>query len=389
MVARFAKLQTSDTVHYAVYDDSEKELPEFFEIELITEPMLDQAHVQPNHRHTQLWIIDDDSGQGFTLTVDDDAAKQVRKKHVGVPEGQSREHQVWMTAPPTDPVTVPHRFTGRDSDLASSSPSSHTFNDVNWFEPYRIELDAAQDSDTVNGMRTSEHTVVTDDPFYKNRSPRFVLVSERDNDSDQNGRATHSEDLGISPAVTATLEYAPKRHDGEEFFMSLRFSDPVRTGFENMRDCALQGNDAQVMRAFRIHGQSDLWGFIIRPRHNDSISLQIEGNRACNEQGAICSRAGSKRLGNTITVAIAGNNGEDAELPPGGDGVTPVAIFRGLNVGEETESAIFKVQLDRPALANTTVDFGVYSLTATDPDDYTWVSYQTIEIPQGGRIKIF
>ena len=154
-----------------------------------------------------------------------------------------------------------------------------------------------------------------------------------------------------------------------------------------MGDYALQANDAQVMRAFRIHDQSDLWGFIIRPRHNDNIFLQIEGNKACNEQRAVCSRAGSKRLGNTLTIASAGNNGEDAELPPGGDGVTPVLTFSTLTVDEYDPTAVFKITLDRPALANTTVDFGVYSLTATDPDDYTWVPYQTIEIPQGDRLK--
>lgn len=43
--------------------------------------------------------------------------------------------------------------------------------------------------------------------------------------------------------------------------------------------------------------------------------------------------------------------------------------------------------LDRPALANTTVDFGVYNITATDPEDYIWVEYHTVQINQGSTRK--
>ena len=311
---------TSASAILRIYQDNEKELPEFILVQTLAGSLSTYAELHPDHNYTKAWIIDDDSDQGFVVTTDDNADQQVRKKRVGVREGHTGEYQIWMTAPPTEPVKVTTNLGSDDPDLTLNSQASRIFDDDNWFEPYRIEVEAAQDSDTVDGMVTSRHEVVTDDPFYENESPRFVLVSERDDDPDQDGRKTHSEDLGVSPKVTATLEHAPRRHNGKEFFMSIRFSEPVRGGYANMRDYALQANDAQVMRAFRIYGQSDLWGFVIRPRHNDNISLWMEGNKPCHEDGAICSRSGSKRLGNTLTVAIAGNNGEDAKLPPRGDG---------------------------------------------------------------------
>ena len=176
-------METSKTVHYSTRDDNEQELPEFFIIEMI-DNTLDQYEIDQDFRYTKVWIVDDDSDQGFAVTVEDDTTKRVRKKHVGVPEGQSREYQIWMTAPPIEPVTVDHQMTGSDSHLTSSSPSSYTFDTDNCFEPYRITIDAAQDSDTVDGLRISTHTVTTDDPVYEDESPRFVLVTERDNDGD-------------------------------------------------------------------------------------------------------------------------------------------------------------------------------------------------------------
>ena len=261
-----------------------------------------------------------------------------------------------------------YRLTGSDPHLTSSTQASHTFNEDNWFEPYRITVDAAQDSDTIDGMRTIQHPVVTDNPFYKKRSPRFVLVSERDNDPDQNGRKTHSEDLGVSPAVTATLEYAPRGHNSDKFSMCVRFSEPVRTGYKDLRDYAFETGNARVMGADRIHGKSDLWRFIIKPCCNDNISLPLRGDRPCSEEGTVCSTAGSKRLGNTLTVALAGNDGEDAELPPGtaGEGVL---TREGVSVTEGLD-AVFFAKLTEPMSHDVTVEFAGYGITATDREDF-------------------
>ena len=147
----FRKLQESATTQFTVYDDSAKELPESFEIQVLSSET-GQYQQGPNDGKTTAWIIDDDNPAGFVVTLDDNASKSVRKKHVGVPEGGSKEYQIWLTEPPTQPVTVNRRFTGSDSSLTSSSPASHTFNDNNWNEPYRVTLEAAQDSDAVDGL---------------------------------------------------------------------------------------------------------------------------------------------------------------------------------------------------------------------------------------------
>ena len=127
---------------------------------------------------------------GFTVTVDDDPDKSVRKQLIQVPEGGSREYQINMTQAPTQGVRVSYRFQGRDSSISSATPRSHTFTAQNWETPWRITVDAAQDSDTFDGMRTIQHEVETDDPFYKRKSPRFVHIAEQDDDTDANGRVS-------------------------------------------------------------------------------------------------------------------------------------------------------------------------------------------------------
>ena len=127
---------------------------------------------------------------GFTVTVDDDPDKSVRKQLIQVPEGGSREYQVNMTQAPTQGVRVSYRFQGRDSSISSATPRSHTFTAQNWETPWRITVDAAQDQDTFDGTRTIQHEVETDDPFYKRKSPRFVHIAEQDDDTDANGRVS-------------------------------------------------------------------------------------------------------------------------------------------------------------------------------------------------------
>ena len=173
-----------------------------------------------------------------------------------------------------------------DADLTLESPSSHTFTPDNWFEPYRLEIAAASDADVIDGMRTIQHSVTTSDRDYEDESPRFVLVSEDDSESDADGSKTRSKNLAFSPGVTATIEHLPERRNGQKFFMSVMFNRPLRTGFVNMRDFAWELDHARVLRAFRINGESDHWGFIVDPRSNDNLTMTMEGGRSCSEPQA-------------------------------------------------------------------------------------------------------
>ena len=298
-----------------------------------------------------------------------------------MPEGGSREYQVWMTEPPTEPVTVNRQFTGSDSDLTSSSNASHTFNEDNWFEPYRVEIAAASDADVFDGMRTIQHTVVTSDPFYENQSPRFVLVSEDDSESDANGSKTRSRDTSISSGLTAAVFHLPERHNGQRFFMYMQFSQPLKTGFANMRDYAWELDNARVLRAFRIHGDSSRWGFIVEPRSNENITMTMEGARPCSEQGAVCASGGT-RLKNSIFIGLAGSSG-DAQLPPGADNSKPVISMQAPDAQESNSLTVIAIQLSRTVSHTVSVDIGMYSITAQDPDDYIWQPYHTVTISPG------
>ena len=110
--------------------------------------------------------------------------------------------------------------------------------------------------------------------------------------------------------------------------------------------------------------------------------LIVRGGRDCQDEHAICSRSG-KRLANILTVSIAGSDGKDAKLPPGTDPAIPVVTLTGDIVSEADEHGTFTIQIDRPAPQNTTVEFGVYGVSAEEGKDFTGVPDQVIEIAQG------
>ncbi len=255
-----------------------------------------------------------------------------------------------------------------------SSPDSHTFTPDNWHEPYWIQVDAAQDDDSFDGYRQINHSMSTQDPFYSQHHPRRTTAHEMDDDPNA-GRESGSETIsGVNNGITATLEYAPLRHDYDPFLIRVDFSALVTNGYNEMRDHSLSVSNGEALRAYRTRGpgRSDNWTFEIAAAADSPLTVTLEGNRPCNEQGAVCASNG-RRLANTLTLTLQGRVGR-ASRPD-----ETVSEGEGQDLPEDSTTTGF-VQLGQPATGVITAGdsdwFGlgleqdkVYSITVKPAGD--------------------
>ena len=121
-------------------------------------------------------------------------------------------------------------------------------------------------------------------------------------------RATEADPL------TASFESAPEAHDGENGFkLRIAFSDAVEITPEDMRDHALLVSGGTVTGAARLKDRSDLWELTVEPAGPGPVSILAPLDRACTEQGALCTADGrSLTAGPALVVP-----GPPAESPPG------------------------------------------------------------------------
>ena len=73
-----------------------------------------------------------------------------------------------------------------------------------------------------------------------------------------------------------------------------------------MRNEALTVTNGLVHRAYRTRPGGRHWTFEIGVYDSESpVTITLEGNRACGEEGAVCGRGGRK-LANTLTLTMQG-----------------------------------------------------------------------------------
>lgn len=377
---RFEAMELQKTINLTIVDDSLAEGTEHSTLQFLRNN-LDQYIHSPDKDRLTLVIQDNDVPQGFTVSTGVKPRQHIRKKALMVPEGSNGRVEVRVTQPPTEPVTVQYSLKG-DGSISSSTPTSHTFNAGNWVRPWKIDVDAAQDDDTIDGIRTLQFNVTTDDGYYRDKSPRFVRVQEQDDDPDSTGQDTHTVDHGISPSITAEWEYVPKRHKGKQFYVLVRFSEPVKNGYQSIRDDVFEVTGAYISQAYRVYGQSDLWAIYVWPDQDDNVVIQLLGDHHCSERRAICSKNGNKKLGNTLTLAIAGSSGA-AALPHDAGGLPKINISTNGTPTNEGDTTAFGVSIKGHATEPITFEFLTYGITATSQVDFEKV-HQTFTIPMNG-----
>ena len=198
---QFAPYETEKTIHINILDDRKKEAPEDFQVNLL----LNDAPVH---------LSGDDDHKKAIQSTTSDTEVDLRKRHFQVAEGDADSYHVWLTRRPTEPVITSDR--------------SHTFDAENWFEPYVVTIRAGQDDDSTDGYVYIRQEVETEDPFFKDHTPGYVVANEMDDDPGDEPTVIESETHGgVTNGITASVAYAPWRHRGSPFLVRLEFSGPV------------------------------------------------------------------------------------------------------------------------------------------------------------------
>ena len=151
-----------------------------------------------------------------------------------------------------------------------------------------------------------------------------------------------SEGRSTQAPLTGTVQNAPVSHDGTSAFsVRLAFSEDIDIEPTKLRDDALKVSHATVSAAARVNGRDDLWEITLTPTASQAISIQVRGNLACTQAGAICT-ANGKKLAANVTHSVA-------YQAPGGRSTQPqatalTAAFE--NVPEEHDgSRVFTLEL--------------------------------------------
>ena len=302
----FAPYETEKTIRINILDDRKKEAPELFYIHLLRQS--EPVHLSGDDAFTIIWIGDDDHKKAIQSTTSDTEV-DLRKRHFQVAEGDTDSYHVWLTRRPTEPVTVRLNPYEDHRTLTITSERSHTFDAGNWFEPYVVTIRAGQDDDSTDGYWYIRQEVETQDPFFKNHTAGYVWANEMDDDPGDEPTVIESEThSGVTNGITASAAYAPWRHAGRPFLIRLEFSGPVPGGYMKMRNEALTVTNGEVNRAYRTKPGGRHWTFEIGVYDSETpVTITLAGNRACDEEGAVCGRGG-RRLANTLTLTLQGKD---------------------------------------------------------------------------------
>ena len=84
------------------------------------------------------------------------------------------------------------------------------------------------------------------------------------------------------------------------------FSEPVTTGYRNLRDEAIRATNGAVRTASRVNGSSAEWEVTVAPSSREAVTVRISGGGdSCGTGDAVCTEDG-RRLSNSPSVSVEG-----------------------------------------------------------------------------------
>ena len=158
-------------------------------------------------------------------------------------------------------------------------------------------------------------------------------------------------------ALTASFVGMPAEHGGAgaAFTFRVQFSEDVKIGFAELRDDAFALLGVEVTVAKRVNGSDALREITVKPTGPYEIQIDLDGNRPCDVDGAICT-AGGKMLSSMLSATVAG---------PPALRVADATVQEGPNATLD-----FVVTLDRAASGPVTVAYATADQSATAGQDY-------------------
>ena len=176
-------------------------------------------------------------------------------------------------------------------------------------------------------------------------------TSEPDDDAEEPGDAP----------LTAAFQAPPADHDGNQFDLDLKFSEPIINHYRWIDDAmhVMQGRIGSVRRHTR--GQNDRWLLRVTPAGADKavIVTVMSGGTCAGRRSRVLCTAGDKVLSESVTATVH---------PLSAIRIADASATEGVD-----DTIDFRVTLDRPATRTITVDYVTRDASAKSGEDYTGV----------------
>ena len=191
----------------------------------------------------------------------------------------------------------------------------------------------------------------------------------------------------VAIPATPPLPAIPPAHDGATAFrLRILFSEEIGISHVTFRDESLEVTGATVTRARRVDRRSDLWEITVAPDSDAEVVVVLPADRACNQAGAICDRAGTgKRLSNRLEATIAGPAAAVNTAPTGLPEISGT-----LQVGATLTASTADIE-DADGLGSATFSYQWIAsdgTTDTDIQGATAASYTLVAADAGKSIEV-
>ena len=93
-----------------------------------------------------------------------------------------------------------------------------------------------------------------------------------------------------SPTLNAQFEAVPTEHNGTEFSVLLRFSEPIASAGDTLDSRVFSVTGGIIAEARRVGERSDLWALRIVPDGRSAVGIRLSADWGCSGTGAICTQ---------------------------------------------------------------------------------------------------
>ena len=153
----------------------------------------------------------------------------------------------------------------------------------------------------IEGATSSTYSLQTADEG-KTIRVRVSFTDDAGNDETLTSAATAE----VEVPLTAELQNVPDNHNGQNAFtFHILFSEDITVGYQALKEDSFEISDGTITRARRVNGREDLRQFTVRPSSDAAVVLELEADRPCGDDGAICTSDG-KRLSNRLALTVPG-----------------------------------------------------------------------------------
>ena len=181
-------------------------------------------------------------------------------------------------------------------------------------------------------------------------------------------------------SITATLETPDYVVGGNlQYRFDLKLTEAVAIPLRDVRDHAFSVTNGRMVKAKRIHKSaagSNHWRMTVEPYDETKpVTVTLRGNRACSEQGALCT-GGGDHVTNSPTLTLSADT-----LTLDSSNLPSISI-ENATAKENDAWLSFTVKLSRAVARTVAVDFKTVSGgTATEGADYRAQDYRVLFTP--------